>query len=584
MTIDATFNERNTMLEAKFGVLSKGEKGDALTFDDLTEEQKAELGNAKIVGNHEKRITNLEKKLAPEYFATDASSAHNKVVPSNACPFALVNKVGGMTYKTDNLIPFPYDYNVGYVKEHAGVKFTILADGGISIVGTPTSTVLFTFISADVLDLTNVCKVGKQYTISGAQTGILIVAHRTPIDGAIQSTAWIETSSTQSNVMPEGYKLYRIGIYLGSASVGTAINTVIYPMLNEGETAKPYSQFFKGLRDAKVTELMSDGANLIPFPYYNTDKTVEGVTYTVQNDGGIKVSGTPTSYGEFSIFNEYNIASFPKKITISVQGNPTNISYDVSLRDTQKNVIVVATSVKAGTDTVIDLSAYPNAKSMTFAIKRRVNNEVCSGVAYPMINYGTTAKPYRKYVGHLDTLPISAELRAFLDDKGYGRGVEGYPNYIDFERKVFAQKVNETDLGELTWRKHSDNHFITTSLPLPSKAYLITEQGVCLCSIYPTATWTEVNTSAVEKGIAIHQSQLFVVDKQINDLDTFVNAIKGEKICYELETPIETDISAYLTDENFIEVEGGGVIKAVNEHGFDAPTEIIYMLKEGGAE
>lgn len=182
-------------------------------------------------------------------------------VPRNSEPYARIGKIGGMTYKTENLIPFPYDYNVGDVQELSGVKFTILADGGISIVGTPAGAMLFTIISTDVVDLTNVCQAGKQYTISGGQTGILVVAHRTPIDGAIQSTAWIETNSTQSSgVMPEGYKLYRIGIYLSSSSVGTAINTVIYPMLNEGTVAKPYSQFFNGLRNAAVSEMKSEGA------------------------------------------------------------------------------------------------------------------------------------------------------------------------------------------------------------------------------------------------------------------------------------------------------------------------------------
>ena len=101
MIIDATF-AITPIIDAEFGTLAKGDKGDALTYDDLTEEQKAELGNTEKVDNHEKRITNLEHKIAPEYFLTDADVAHQKIVPSNACPFALVSKVGGMNVKTDD--------------------------------------------------------------------------------------------------------------------------------------------------------------------------------------------------------------------------------------------------------------------------------------------------------------------------------------------------------------------------------------------------------------------------------------------------------------------------------------------------
>jgi hypothetical protein len=40
------------------------------------------------------------------------------------------------------------------------------------------------------------------------------------------------------------------------------------------------------------------------------------------------------------------------------------------------------------------------------------------------------------------------------------------------------------------------------------------------------------------------------------------------------------DISKFISKDNFIEVEGGGTIVAVNKHSLAAPTEIAYMLKE----
>jgi hypothetical protein len=53
---------------------------------------------------------------------------------------------------------------------------------------------------------------------------------------------------------------------------------------------------------------------------------------------------------------------------------------------------------------------------------------------------------------------------------------------------------------------------------------------------------------------------------------------------YALAEPIETDISTYLGNDNFIAVEGGGSIKAVNEYEYDAPSTINYLTKWVGEQ
>jgi hypothetical protein len=52
-------------------------------------------------------------------------------------------------------------------------------------------------------------------------------------------------------------------------------------------------------------------------------------------------------------------------------------------------------------------------------------------------------------------------------------------------------------------------------------------------------------------------------------------------VVYALAEPIETDITDLFADENFIEVEGGGTIRAVNEYNNAVPTTITYLTKEG---
>lgn len=56
--------------------------------------------NARITRNS-KRITNLEQRLDPELFVTDASVAYVKEVPQGALPYAMVTRIGGMSYAID---------------------------------------------------------------------------------------------------------------------------------------------------------------------------------------------------------------------------------------------------------------------------------------------------------------------------------------------------------------------------------------------------------------------------------------------------------------------------------------------------
>lgn len=51
----------------------------------------------------EKRITNLELGLMAESYETDSTTTYTKTVPTNALPYALVDKIGGMTYTSKNL-------------------------------------------------------------------------------------------------------------------------------------------------------------------------------------------------------------------------------------------------------------------------------------------------------------------------------------------------------------------------------------------------------------------------------------------------------------------------------------------------
>ena len=201
------------------------------------------------------RITNLEAGIPSSLWSVDETVAHVKDVPTNARPRAIINKIGGASYKTENLIEFPY-YDT--TKTVNGITFTLYEDGTVRANGTASAMAEFhiKYTSANYLTL----EIGKTYTLSGCPTG----------GGSSTYSMKLEDSSFSQGTFDYGkgttftarYERYyiKISIYAGA----TVSNLVFKPMLNEGSVAELYSPHFTSLRSAKVTEVKSVGANLIP--------------------------------------------------------------------------------------------------------------------------------------------------------------------------------------------------------------------------------------------------------------------------------------------------------------------------------
>lgn len=210
------------------------------------------------VDAHEKRIVNLEKGLSDDRFVTDDSLAYVKNVPVNACPFAAVEKVGGMTKKSDNLIPFPYYYpsNGSNPSEVQGVTFTCNEDGTITVNGTSVYATAFNWQLGGHMSLTP----GK-YFLSGCPIGghsstYKLFAHVTRANG---TSAYPNDFGTGTS-----FELYDgdTMMILISIGAGATLNNVVFkPMLNAGNSALPYERYHEGVRSAKLTSIESKDAS-----------------------------------------------------------------------------------------------------------------------------------------------------------------------------------------------------------------------------------------------------------------------------------------------------------------------------------
>ena len=129
--------------------------------------------------------------------------------------------------------------------------------------------------------------------------------------------------------------------------------------------------------------------NLIPYPYTETTKTANGVTFTVNSDGSVTVNGTATSDADFMLLRG-PIQSYSESYFLS--GCPTGGS------DTTYYISESFTASKDTGNGVV-LNNLPSDQAWRIVIKSgtTVNNLVFR----PMLNAGTEAKPYSKWFAGL---------------------------------------------------------------------------------------------------------------------------------------------------------------------------------------
>ena len=234
-------------------------------------------------------------------------------------------------------------------------------------------------------------------------------------------------------------------------------------------------------------------------------------------------------------------------------------------------------------------------------VQKKVNAEyICKGTNITQTSYSNTnpSKSTKVVLSKLggmsykvnDTIQHSAvtQIRSkngstivnSLSIPSYIRNIEGYGwgvndtcyNYIDFATKKFVQKVGRVDLGTLTWNYNA--------LGEPSYFYASIANAVnsinVSCSLYESAVVLSTNTE--DKIICITQNQVRIRDNELEgsivDLNTKLN---GVYLYYELATPIETDISSYISKDT-LEVVEGGTLEFLNTYNQAVPNEIAYLF------
>lgn len=331
-----------------------------------------------------------------------------------------------------------------------------------------------------------------------------------------------------------------------NTSLGAEVNLVFRLMVNSGSTALPWEPYTGGeaspspdypqeivsAGDSGEINVTVGGKNLIPFPYLpplggaGTVYEADGVTYTVQADGGIKCVGTPTSQFGLTICR------------IRFSGTPLNTIYPESM-----------------TDGKVILSGGPlyfdrNNNATFIYWGSRVDTPVDMTI-YPQVEYGTVATAYEPYKtpqtltlstpGGLPGIPVTSGGN-YTDESGQ----QWICDEIDLKRGKYVQRVEKVESdGTESWTKLSsvDNGY---QLDLSLSDLPTGVNGCGMCNYLTYSNSTSDNTFLVlSSGNLI---RFYGEYSTLDEWKAFIAQCQSDGIpltvYYALATPIETDLTA----------------------------------------
>ena len=199
------------------------------------------------------------------------------------------------------------------------------------------------------------------------------------------------------------------------------------------------------------------------------------------------------------------------------------------------------------------------------------------------INRGLEAMPYRPYFESVFSIPESVRVADGLDNEFHDSIRYIYGEGFKKIKKVLRIVLDGTE----SWAAYtsSQDGYYTYYFDL-TKNSAPPSSNTVLCNLFDYVSYGY--TSSVSGRCVSVDSSGTAMFFKMNDYAT-VSAWKGRvaelyaegtplTVVYALRDEEITDISNYMSRDNYIAVESGGIIIMENEKKYDAPSEIEYQL------
>lgn len=333
-------------------------------------------------------------------------------------------------------------------------------------------------------------------------------------------------------------------------------------------------------------KLTSGGKNLLPYPFYQSAPTLNGVTYTDNGDGSITVSGTATDYTSFW-FTRYDLR-LRKGVTytISVSGNYSvtgGASLLVSSKDkgsiASVNLAVQKSLSYTAEDDYTDVGVYMILTKAGYAI---------TGTIYPQLELGSVATQYEPYKGNSVTIPVPGGLPGIPVASGGNytdaNGQQWICDEIDFANGVYIKRTHTRLLNGsgtlLLSQQGGHNRFEIRYADDYLAHHGSDTEADALCSHFPVSLHL-LGSNHVNGIICPYKgsTRIFLRFDECATVEELAAWLSANPVTfvYRLGTPIETDLPDEVMDayQEYIRSHSGDTVVSNDS---DAHMALEYIM------
>ena len=241
------------------------------------------------------------------------------------------------------------------------------------------------------------------------------------------------------NSIPDEYEVLQMGVDTLFNSVASGIRVNMSGTVVAADDVSPVEHH---------PAIRIHGKNLIPFPYAEETTTKDGITFSVNADGGITVSGTATVNTSFNLTMQYQKKLFVKKgreYTISCVSSLTAATGYVYFQIWANGIGNDSLSVRRGS-LAFTASKDGYVQIGLVLLKGQTFNET----VYIQLEEGTTATEYTPYIDPA-TVKVNRCGKNFWHsrDLSYPRTVSGVTINYDPDSQIYTFNGTSTSPGDI---------------------------------------------------------------------------------------------------------------------------------------
>ena len=290
------------------------------------------------------------------------------------------------------------------------------------------------------------------------------------------------------------------------------------------------------ITSAKDFDVVACGKNLIPYPYYHTTMSHDGISYTDNGDGSVNAVGTATNFSYFYLARPIKLV---KGLTYTISGGHGSgkglvlipLIDGIDGNPVWADGIIATTSV-----TFTPVYEYYRIAIQIAPVAGAINLKF-----YPQLELGAVANPYEIYKGN-NKITISSIVR------GLPNGVCDTVERIDDKYVKYTQRIGKVVFdGSEDEEWEEGIRFVNDYIGFAGRAQGIVEvvDSVVISDRFKTIKGDHniqleaLMKPAMNQGVVIGVLRSRLQTTDVSGFRAFLQA-NPVTVLYELETPIET--------------------------------------------